>query len=348
MGQGSSCTTISKELPVHKIVLPLTLATATATTTTSRGELDSTSTSSSPYFSSSKTKTDISLIILNSPIHDPLHNPIFQTLWDQSTIRICADGGANRLYEATVLSSTLGTNADQGEGGEEDNNNNNNNNNSVRTTHFIPDLIRGDLDSLRPDVRDYYESRGCRVECDPDQNSNDLDKAMQAICNIQKNVEKEEGGEGDGSNGDGDDDHGDGTGPYDNVLVYVYGAFGGRFDQEMASIQALYKWGKTFQYNMFLYNNETCAMLLPPSYRNEVRLADNWKHGTEGPNCGLIPIGCRCDSVITSGLKWNLDAQSLEFGGLVSTSNRIIEDTVVVHTSQPLIFTAEISALQID
>ena len=254
---------------------------------------------------------------------------IFQTLWDRSTLRICADGGANRLYEATSttrLDHQERVHVPPGKDGHDTD--------IATTIQYIPDLIRGDLDSLRPDVRDYYQTRGCRVECDPDQNSNDLDKAMYAICN---HLTKDKQGEQ--------------NGPFDNVLVYVYGAFGGRFDQEMASIQALYRWGETFKYNICLYNSETCAMLLSPLHRNEVRLAQGWKHGNvdeEGPNCGLIPIGCRCDSVITSGLKWNLDTQVLEFGGLVSTSNRIIEDTVIVYTSQPLIFTAEITDLEID
>jgi Thiamine pyrophosphokinase len=47
-------------------------------------------------------KTVVAMIILNSPIANP-PSPIFQTLWNLSSFRICADGGANRLYDATVL-----------------------------------------------------------------------------------------------------------------------------------------------------------------------------------------------------------------------------------------------------
>jgi len=40
-------------------------------------------------------------------------------------------------------------------------------------------LIIGDLDSLDPKIREYYEnSMGVRVERDGDQDSNDLDKAL--------------------------------------------------------------------------------------------------------------------------------------------------------------------------
>jgi len=63
----------------------------------------------------------------------------------------------------------------------------------------------------------------------------------------------------------------------------------------------------------------------------------------EGPTCGLIPLGCRCESITTSGLMWDLDGTTpLVFGGLVSSSNRIMEPVVKVSSSHPIIFTAEI------
>jgi thiamine pyrophosphokinase len=94
------------------------------------------------------------------------------------------------------------------------------------------------------------------------------------------------------------------------------------------------------------------AFLLPCGCINMIHLLLNTTHGTtndhvgEGPTCGLIPLGCTVEFVTTQGLQWNLCNQPTSFGGLVSTSNRIISSdaTVKVICSHPLVFTAQVHA----
>jgi len=252
----------------------------------------------SPFLDTSAAVETV-LVILNSPIEKP-PSLSFQTLWKSSLFRVCADGGANRLYDAS--------------------------------NKLIPDAIRGDLDSLRQDVRDYYEDRGVCVEEDCNQDTNDLDKALQLIHARREEI----------------------FGTATNRRVCVYGAFGGRFDQEMGCIQALFNWSETFDNKLFLFDDNTCAFLLPAVIRNEIRLpfygespANEEEESDligEGPTCGLIPIGHRCEFVHTTGLKWNLEGSSLEFGGMVSTSNRAMGKVITVQASHPLVFTAEMSS----
>lgn len=283
------------------------------------------------------------LIILNSPIynHHPFTtttsssyriNPIFDTLWNISSYKVCADGGANRLYDIR----------------QDDDNNDDN--------YYIPNLIKGDLDSISSNVLEYYKKKGCEIIQDFDQDTNDLDKALQSVCEWWNN----------------NINNNNATKKKKKIQIYIYGAFGGRFDQEMASIQALYKWSHIFDYRVYLYNHETCAWLLKPMknvnddgstslssiIRNDIQIPffgekeedNNYYHDNiyvgEGPTCGLIPIGCKCNVVKTNGLKWNLDGSCnnsmLEFGGLVSSSNRVMENVVSIYSSDPLVFTAEI------
>ena len=75
------------------------------------------------------------------------HTPVaFRTLsgklWGHASLKICADGAANRLYDS--LSS------------------------DDRCT-MLPDMIRGDLDSLRGDVGSYYRARGVSIDHEEEQ-----------------------------------------------------------------------------------------------------------------------------------------------------------------------------------
>jgi thiamine pyrophosphokinase len=235
----------------------------------------------------------VALIVLNAPIAKP-PSPLFRKLWRLSQYTVCADGGANRLYDAAAAAPPPS---------------------SQQRDDYVPHLITGDLDSLRQRVRSYYEEQNVSVIRVDDQDTNDLEKAVKAV---QRHFRDEP------------------------VRIVVYGAFGGRFDQEMASLQALHKYE-----NVWLYSDQTMAVLLPANCANRIELAlpspaSDESHVGEGPTCGLIPLGGPADCVTTTGLRWNLDGQPTAFGGLVSTSNRIERDVVTVKASHPLVFTAEV------
>jgi hypothetical protein len=145
----------------------------------------------SPFFTSNDGNhhsPSSALIILNTPIinlsqdrdghtanegnDDGDLSGVLGVLWKASSYRVCADGGANRLYDATVAIMTR--KEDRGVGINDAVSNNCN-------PDFLPDLITGDLDSLRSDVRMYYETKGVPVIRVQDQNYHDLDVRMYSL-----------------------------------------------------------------------------------------------------------------------------------------------------------------------
>ena len=201
----------------------------------------------------------------------------------------CADGGANRLYDEVH-------------------------------GQIIPNVIIGDLDSLRIDVKHFYEGANKKTKIYKviDQDRHDLDKTLQHVHDNRSSILKDTGTTGHMKDGHGHDNK--------KMCVLVLGALGGRFDHDMANINALYKWTKHFD-SLTLLSNENMVQLLEPG--RHVIIPDR---NLEGPTCGLIPIGLPVDNITTNGLKWNLSKQTLKFGGLVSTSNRIVDKKIVIDT----------------
>ena len=267
-----------------------TLASKSDSRTTADGEGSSTTTTpTAPGITA--------LIILNSPITDG--GEVLKHLWSTSSLRICADGGANRLKDYLESTGVKG---------------------------MMPDRIVGDLDSLKDEVRQFFADQDVDIIQNPCQDTNDLDKAISS-CQDQNVIDR----------------------------ILIYGAFGGRFDQEMASFQALYKWGIKYNYKLYLYCEDTFAFLVPGNNKactiqlQQQSLEHSAKEKVikicEGPTCGLIPLGGACDSVTTKGLKWDLTNQCTKFGELLSTSNRIVDvdnAQIYITSSHPIVFTAEI------
>lgn len=213
-------------------------------------------------------------------------------------VRVCADGGANRLFDQVP-----GLFPDRDP-------------EAVRQ-EYLPDLIAGDLDSIRDDVRKYYESYGVKVmDLSHDQDSTDLMKCINALAQR----------EGDGILG---------RGPFQAIIAL--GAQGGRLDHTLGHLSVLHMY------------RELPLILLGD--RNLTRLVQKGMavikpSGIEGPKCGLVPL--TGEAIATStGLEWNLKKTRMHMGGLVSTSNNIVtiddnDPEVFVETDTDLIWTVEL------
>lgn len=208
----------------------------------------------------------IAVILLNNSIDSGIldSSSLLPGVLRQSTLTVCADGGANQLFDCAT---------------------------DAQRKLYVPHAIKGDLDSLRSDVHAYYAAENVAIIRDPDQDTNDLEKCLRHVA---ENL------------------------PAADATVVVWGAFGGRFDQEMASFAALFKHENTFD-RIVLLDDANFAELLSIG-ENLVRINSR----VMGPICGLIPIGGDVD-VWSDGLKWNLNGGRLSFKGLVSSSNEFVK-----------------------
>eukprot|EP01083_Nonionella_stella_P113425 334374_1 len=197
--------------------------------------------------------------------------------------------------------------------------------NEDRRKSFSLSAIVGDFDSIRKDVREFYTSEGVECREEKAQDSTDLDKCLEYLHQNSGN-----------------------DGQKSPSTVVAYGAFGGRFDHEMAAVQSLFTFSDRFE-RILLISESNQAELLRPQVRHILYCHPN----LEGPTCGLLPVGSRCREIFTQGLIWNLDGQAMEFGGLISTSNLLAQvdpgvqrsGVVEVRCSDPVIWTTTLRTL---
>ncbi|OCB88768.1 Thiamin pyrophosphokinase [Sanghuangporus baumii] len=230
------------------------------------------------------------LIILNQPFSAEL----LKRVWHACKWHACADGGANRLWDVLQLQTSS----------------------DLEISDFVPEIIKGDLDSLRCDVRENFAKLGVPIIKDEDQNSTDLMKCMSAIEEIESS-----------------------TPSLAQFTIIILGGLSGRFDQTIHTVSYLHKLRKRRK-STFVVTDENVGWCL-----------DEGEHLIEidanliGPTCGLLPIGVDSTILSTRGLRWNLENKESSFDGLVSSSNAVIAKEVYISTSKPIFWNIELAFL---
>ncbi|ESW35093.1 hypothetical protein PHAVU_001G206100 [Phaseolus vulgaris] len=231
------------------------------------------------------------LVILNQSL--PRFAPL---LWDHAHVRVCADGGANRVYDEMPLFFPHQQPS------------------HVRS-RYKPDAIKGDMDSIRTEVLDFYAKLGTKIiDESHDQDTTDLHKCVTYMRDLTPKVDGSE------------------------QCILVAGALGGRFDHEIGNINVLCRFSNT---RIILLSDDCLIHLLPKNRYHKIYIQSS----VEGPHCGLIPIGMPSGSSTTTGLKWDLKDTAMRFGGLISTSNVVKGEIVTVQSDSDLLWTISIKKL---
>ncbi|CEJ62176.1 hypothetical protein PMG11_10684 [Penicillium brasilianum] len=308
------------------------------------------------FFRPEGSPSPYALLVLNQPINEKA----FGVLSEHASYIICADGGANRLYDMMKI---------QG-----------------REATELPDRIVGDLDSILPTIRKHYEDLGVPVIKDPDQYSTDFTKCLKYLnshaAEIITSPRRQKGKPFS-------------TTPPSTLEIVILGGLGGRVDQAFSQIHHLYMMTQTQRQlresqepdsqngseklghgaggNLYLISEESITFVLqegnniiytPATNRPDTDTSDDQdspakenhsplkrKRDQEAgaeveyffeENIGIIPLSAPA-SITTQGFEWDVEDWHTEIGGQLSTSNHIRADKVEVSSSVPVLFTVELA-----
>ncbi|KAJ5955434.1 hypothetical protein N7501_009713 [Penicillium viridicatum] len=319
----------------------------------------------SRFFRPEGSPSPYALLILNQPINEKA----FGVLSKYASYIICADGGANRLFDMSEDNET--------------------------ESKQLPDSIVGDLDSIRPAVREYYEKLGVSVFQDLDQYSTDFTKCLKYLNGHAAEIiaSPRKGASTTKSDPNGANES-TSTSPSDQspLEIVVLGGLGGRVDQAFSQVHHLYMMTQTQRSiretetntsssdaksaaggNLYLVSEESITFIIqtgkntihtPATKRADIATAsasaasksprkrkrEQEQEQEQEPeqeyffeeNIGIIPLSSPA-KITTHGFEWDVEDWHTEIGGQLSTSNHIRADKVEVETSVPVLFTVELA-----
>ncbi|KAI1730669.1 ATPase family associated with various cellular activities (AAA) domain-containing protein [Ditylenchus destructor] len=178
-----------------------------------------------------------------------------------------------------------------------------------QNTAKSPQVIAGDFDSILPSVRSYFSDKSNIVHIE-DQNYTDLTKTLRLLRDSPE---------------------------IECSLVILFGGFHGRFDHVLGALNSLLSHVNACNLPIVAIDDDNVITVLREGH-TEI-LLDKTKITNI---CGLIPFCQNETRVTTRGFRWDLDNQNMEFGGVISTSNEVVNERLQVQTSAPLIFTFQL------
>lgn len=293
----------------HRIIDPLSFFTNQSLSSESTSE------------GSSQSTTKNVLLILNQKIN--IHPTLFQNIWSSACIRVCADGGLNRLHDYDPS--------------------------------YIPDYVVGDLDSVKPEVIASYKS--IKTILQSSQYYTDFTKSVEVIKTHLTNpefldnlpdtydsVEKYQ--------------ESNTSIKYDGTIkILLLGGVGGRFDQSMQIISQLHNTSITdsnIDFALLNSEHDELIIFLHPGVsfinypkldlKREVQLFGSTQEKTRPGlrNVGVLSI-LKEAVVSTHGLKWDVTNWKTSIVSKMSSSNmQIADEGFIIETNQPIIVNFEL------
>ncbi|KAG0729432.1 thiamine pyrophosphokinase 1 [Chionoecetes opilio] len=251
------------------------------------------------------------VVLLNKGVSEANLKEVSQW-WRNAKVRLCVDGATNTFHRLMQQQQVEQEQVDSSTSA------------SIVTSNGchgpcpLPDVISGDFDSVWPDLLKLYAAKGVRIVPTPDQDETDFTKALRVLVSLLKEQQ---------------------TG-VSHILVMA-GSNNNRFDHVLAIVATLYKACEMATTPVVVVWGGSLFWVLQPG-QHRIQVPPELCREPSASWCGLVPVG-QPATATTTGLKWNLDHQTLAFGALVSTSNTFHlppgGGEATVTTSGPLLWT---------
>ncbi|QDS72848.1 hypothetical protein FKW77_007104 [Venturia effusa] len=180
---------------------------------------------------------------------------------------------------------------------------------------------------------DFYTGKGVKISKDDDQYSTDFGKCMKIITNgYPPDSPYETPNHLLKSSTSSDVEHHD---------IIILSTLAGRVDQGLGLLHELLRESRRNSQppvRLWLLSEQSLTFLLPPGKSNIKSLSSS--AGIFTKNIGIVPI-YGAAVISTKGLEWDVQDWETEMGGMVSTSNHVLGDEVVVVTDRVVLFTVE-------
>jgi thiamine pyrophosphokinase len=157
--------------------------------------------------------------------------------------------------------------------------------NTARSLGTLPDYVIGDLDSFEP-----KDDEEINIIHDPDQQSNDLEKAL-------KLARKKNSGQ-----------------------IKVLSATGNRLDHTLKNLSVLKQFNDQFEQLTFI-DADGMFRLLPRHFTKEIPI---------DTTVSLFPLSGKVTGITTKGLQYPLDDETLENGVRDGSSNMVVSTPVSI------------------
>lgn len=170
---------------------------------------------------------------------------------------------------------------------------------------LIPDLIIGDMDSINPEMLQYFQNNGTKICKYPrEKDEVDTELAIREAVNLG----------------------------YKEIVLL--GATGGRFDHTMANVHLLVK-AAELGVKVTIIDELHRIYLVTPDLAAEIQ-------GRPGDIVSLFPITSEVRGVFSQGLKWELQDRTFNIGNPFGISNELIAAKAKVIIKQGILLMIEI------